>query len=68
MKAKSGVAEDPIVAEVRQIRADLWREGGGTVAGLLRLLQTPPRRKRPAPTRKPRRSGPHPHSGNDSTP
>ena len=39
MKTRS-VAEDPVVAEVRRIRAELWREAGGIVAGLLRLLQS----------------------------
>jgi hypothetical protein len=47
MKTKSTVTEDPVVSEVRRIRAQLWREGGGTVAGLLRLLQ-PPNLKRPS--------------------
>ena len=47
MKAKSKVEEDPVVSEVRRIRAELWREGGGTVAGLLRLLKSPKSLKRP---------------------
>jgi hypothetical protein len=43
------VPEDPVVTEVRKIRADLWREGGGTVRGLLDLVkqrQGPSKRKR----------------------
>jgi hypothetical protein len=57
MKAKSTVKEDPVVAEIRRIRANLWREGGGTVVGLLRLVETrkPPKRRTPA--RKRSRSG-----------
>lgn len=31
--------EDPIVAEVRQARARLLEAAGGTVGGLVRLLQ-----------------------------
>ncbi len=31
--------EDPVVAEVRSIRAELWREAGGTVSGLIRLIE-----------------------------
>ena len=34
-------ADDPVVEEVRAIRADLWSEGGGTVAGLLRVIEHP---------------------------
>ncbi|MFH0982557.1 MAG: hypothetical protein V2A79_13615 [Planctomycetota bacterium] len=31
--------DDPVVAEVRAIRAQLWKEGGGTVAGLVELIR-----------------------------
>ena len=52
MKRKPRLAEDPVVAEVRAIRADLWREAGGTVAGLIRLLEQRRRPKpRPTPTK-----------------
>lgn len=30
--------EDPVVTEVRAIRARMWKEAGGTIAGYLRLL------------------------------
>lgn len=30
---------DPVVAEVRAIRARLWKEGGGTAAGYLKLMR-----------------------------
>jgi hypothetical protein len=68
MKTKSVIEEDPVVAEVRRIRADLWREGGSTVAGLLRLLEAPKVKKRRPPARKPTGSIPYPHSGGSSTP
>lgn len=31
--------EDPVVAEVRAIRAKLWKQGGGTAAGYLALMR-----------------------------
>jgi hypothetical protein len=31
--------EDPVVQEVRQIREKLWKEGGGTAAGLMKVLE-----------------------------
>ena len=48
MKAKSSVLDDPVVREVRQARQKLWREAGGTIEGLLRLLdeRVAKRRKR----------------------
>ncbi len=50
MKKEPQLAEDPVVEEIRSIRADLWREAGGTVAGLIRLLEQrkPPKRRPPA--------------------
>ena len=47
MKSKPRLAEDPVVKEIRSIRAELWREAGGTVAGLIRLLEQrkPPKRQ-----------------------
>ncbi|MCI0722292.1 MAG: hypothetical protein L0338_25465 [Acidobacteria bacterium] len=68
MKTRSEGDEDPVVAEVRRIRAELWRESGGTVAGLLRLLETRQGPKRRAPARKRGRSVPHPHPGNAPRP
>jgi hypothetical protein len=68
MKTKSNVEEDPVVAEVRRIRAELWREAGGTVAGLLRALGARQVPKRRTPARKRGRSAEHPHSGNTSAP
>lgn len=31
--------DDPVVAEVRAIRAKLWQEAGGTVAGFIKLVR-----------------------------
>lgn len=47
VKKTSRLVEDPVVEEVRAIRAELWREAGGTVAGLIRLLEQrkPPKRR-----------------------
>jgi hypothetical protein len=36
--AKKKIVDDPVVAEVRAIRAKLWKEAGGTVEGLIALL------------------------------
>jgi hypothetical protein len=68
MKGKSVVKEDPVVEEVRRIRTALWQEAGGTVAGLLRLLEPPKAVKKPRTERKRGRSIRHPQSGSDSTP
>ena len=52
MKKEPQLAEDPVVEEIRSIRADLWREAGGTVAGLIRLLeQRKPPKRRPTASR-----------------
>ena len=32
------LSEDPVVEEVRAVRARLWKEAGGTVEGLMRLI------------------------------
>jgi hypothetical protein len=46
MKKKS-LWDDPVVREVRQAREELWREAGGTIEGLLRLLdEREPRSRR----------------------
>jgi hypothetical protein len=37
MKKKS-VLDDPVVREVREARASLWREGGGTIEGYIRAV------------------------------
>jgi hypothetical protein len=34
-----GWPDNAVVREVRAIRARLWRQGGGTVAGLIRLVR-----------------------------
>ena len=39
MKSKPRFVADPVVEEVRSIRAEPWSESGGTVAGLIRLLE-----------------------------
>ncbi len=57
MKRTPRLAEDPVVAEVRSIRAELWREAGGTVAGLIRLLEQGKRpRRKPTAARSKRTS------------
>lgn len=38
MRSKKKLPGDPVVAEVRAVRQQLWREAGGTMEGLLRLL------------------------------
>ncbi len=55
MKKKTEIPDDPVVAEVRAIRANMWREAGGTAADFLRLLdrETPAKRcKTPRAKRK----------------
>ncbi len=57
MKPRSSTKEDPVVAEVRAIRAELWREAGGTVEGLLKLIGAEHRarqRRRPQRARRTR--------------
>lgn len=39
MRRKSLVIDDPVVAEVRAVRAALWKEGGGTAAGFRRVVE-----------------------------
>ena len=38
MKEPQESRDDPVVEEVRAIRARLWKEAGGTVEGLVRLI------------------------------
>jgi hypothetical protein len=38
MKRKISPSQDPVVEEVRKIRAELWGQAGRTVPGLIRLL------------------------------
>ncbi len=38
-RVKHDVKDDPVVAEVRRVRARLWQEAGGTVEALVRLMQ-----------------------------
>jgi hypothetical protein len=42
--------EDPVVEEVRQARRELWRQGGGTLEGVSRLVkhlaQTPTKQRK----------------------
>ena len=35
---KRSVIDDPVIQEVREARAKLWREGGGTVEGYIRAV------------------------------
>ncbi len=51
-RKKDGWVEDPVVEEVRAVRADLWREGGGTVAGLIRAIEE--RKHAPRRTKSPK--------------
>jgi hypothetical protein len=47
--------DPPTVAEVRAIRAQMWREAGGTVAGMLALIrQEAGKRSNPRTTERPR--------------
>jgi hypothetical protein len=44
---KKSIWDDPVVREVRRAREELWREAGGTIEGLLRLLdEREPRTRR----------------------
>lgn len=49
-------ADEPGIAEVRRWRAKLWKQGGGTVKGVMELLRSKePARKaavRKSPTRR----------------
>ncbi|MCG3130626.1 MAG: hypothetical protein FLDDKLPJ_01392 [Phycisphaerae bacterium] len=36
---ESSSTDDPVVAEVRAIRAKLWEEGGGTIEGFIELIR-----------------------------
>jgi hypothetical protein len=38
MSRKPTIPDDPVVAEVRRWRAQMEKEGGGTVEGVLRLV------------------------------
>ncbi len=54
--------EEQIIDEIRAARNKLWREAGGTVAGLARLLsepspETPTRARRPRSSPTPRPKG-----------
>jgi hypothetical protein len=52
MNRPLGWPDDPVVEDVRKIRQAIWNEAGGTIEGLLKLLdrEVPPKR-----VRKPRR-------------
>ena len=52
MKKKS-VIDDPVVQEVREARAKLYREGGGTIEGYIRAVHETVKQMRMQ--RKPRR-------------
>ena len=40
MKKPLGSHDDPVVEEIRAVRARLWKEAGGTVEGLVRLISS----------------------------
>jgi hypothetical protein len=43
VKRKRQALDDPVVREIREVRQRLWQQAGGTISGLLRLLdQTVP--------------------------
>jgi len=46
MKSNQVERDDPVVSEVRAIRAKLWKEGGGTIEGFLKLLHREAKTKR----------------------
>ena len=39
MRTRRSWPDDPVVREVREARAKLWEEAGGTIAGLMRLAK-----------------------------
>lgn len=52
MMRKQAAQDDPVVQEVRAIRQRLWKQGGGTFDGLLKLLdRTVPMRSNKKRTR-----------------
>lgn len=55
MKNSRRFEDDPVVAEVRAIRARLWKEAGGTIDGFLKLLAKEKRAAIPADRSKVRR-------------
>jgi hypothetical protein len=52
MRKRTKLPEDPVVEEVRSIRRALWEEAGGTVEGLIRIIEQQTKRRR-----RPGRSG-----------
>jgi hypothetical protein len=53
-KAKTKPLADPVVQEVREARAELWKEGGGTIEGFLAVVNrhaATVRKKRPSKSR-----------------
>jgi hypothetical protein len=50
MRKEPSWPDDPVVREVRAARAELWKEAGGTIEGLMRLAK-----KRAAEIRRSRR-------------
>ena len=51
------VLDDPVVREVREARARLWREGGGTIEGYIRAVHETMEGVRPRPRTR-RKKGP----------
>jgi hypothetical protein len=39
MRTRRSWPDDPVVREVREARAKLWKEAGGTIEGLMRLAR-----------------------------
>jgi len=46
MRKNAFLIDDPVVREVREARAKLWKEGGGTIAGFIRVVKQRTARKR----------------------
>ena len=46
MKKNACIIDDPVVREVREARAKLWKDGGGTIAGFIRVVKERTARKR----------------------
>jgi hypothetical protein len=57
-KAKSIWSDDPVVQEVRRARARLWKEGGGTIEGLMRVVKLKAARIRRGDKSKGKRAAP----------
>ena len=46
MGKRRRLPEDPVVEEVRSVRQALWQEAGGTVEGLIRIIEQKAKQRR----------------------